>query len=227
MGALHVIAFLSPERLESVREKDKVKQQGRRKLKGEIINAQRKDAYQENRNKVIERNNAWRSANWDAVAKQRSVSGYNRRSQNKWYHNKGKYDLQFVISERLRGRLRRALRNGRNSNATKFVSALDLVGCSPEHLIDHLQSQFQIGMTWENYGEWHIDHIRPCNSFDLQCADEQRACFHYTNLQPLWGRENILKGDKLLTDTEQDGGGNALEPPSHPSTAFPKSRATP
>lgn len=48
-------------------------------------------------------------------------------------------------------------------------------------------------MTWQNYGQWHVDHIRPCASFDLSKPEEQRACFHYANLQPLWGEENLRK----------------------------------
>jgi hypothetical protein len=199
---------LSPERLESLRETDKLKQRQRRSEKGEIINSQRRTAYEENKQNILEKNKKWRKENWAAVARQRSESGYNRRSQNKWYHNKGKYDIQFVISERLRGRLRRALKNGRNNGATKVVSAIELVGCTPEQLIAHLQAQLKDGMTWENYGDWHIDHIRPCNSFDLQDTEQQKTCFHFTNLQPLWGRENILKGDKLPSNTEQDGTSN-------------------
>jgi len=194
-------ALLHPERLASIREVDKVKQRRRRELMGEIINSQRRDAYKDNKDKIM--NKAWRHANWDAVAKQRSESGYNRRSQKNWYHNKGKHDLQFVISERLRRRLRRALQNGSNRNAIKTSSAINLIGCSLEELVANLQMQFRDGMTWDNYGDWHIDHIRPCNSFDLQDVDEQKACFHFSNLQPLWGRENILKGDKMPTNTDQ------------------------
>lgn len=53
-------------------------------------------------------------------------------------------------------------------------------------------------MSWENRGNfgWHVDHIKPCASFDLTKPEEQAKCFHYTNLQPLWARENIAKGDK-------------------------------
>lgn len=58
----------------------------------------------------------------------------------------------------------------------------------------HLEAQFAEGMSWDNYGEWHVDHIKPCALFNLLLADEQEACFHYTNLQPLWGPDNCSKG---------------------------------
>lgn len=79
---------------------------------------------------------------------------------------------------------------------------MKLVGCSLEQLKKHLQSKFTKGMTWENYGtgwhgkgmkEWHIDHIRPCASFDLSKASEQKKCFNYSNLQPLWAKDNLSK----------------------------------
>lgn len=66
----------------------------------------------------------------------------------------------------------------------------------------HLESQFEPGMTWENRRKWHIDHIIPCAAFDLTDTEQQRACFHYTNLRPLWASENISKGTKILDDTE-------------------------
>jgi len=53
-------------------------------------------------------------------------------------------------------------------------------------------------MTWSNYGKgWHIDHIKPCASFDLSNPEQQKICFHYTNLQPLWAIDNIKKGAKF------------------------------
>jgi hypothetical protein len=65
-----------------------------------------------------------------------------------------------------------------------------------EQLRQHLEAQFTDGMSWDNYGRdgWHIDHIRPCASFDLTDPEQQRQCFHYTNLQPLWAADNIRKG---------------------------------
>ena len=57
----------------------------------------------------------------------------------------------------------------------------------------YLDAKFTDGMSWENHGEWHIDHILPCASFNLLIEDEQRKCFHYTNLQPLWAKDNLSK----------------------------------
>ena len=69
------------------------------------------------------------------------------------------------------------------------------VGCSLEDLRAHLESTFADGMSWDNYGQWHIDHVFPCASFDITDETERKACFHYTNLQALWASDNIRKKD--------------------------------
>ena len=71
------------------------------------------------------------------------------------------------------------------------------MGCTTDELVAHLEKQFTPGMTWDNwaYRGWHIDHIRPCASFDLADPEQQRECFHYTNLQPLWAVDNMRKSD--------------------------------
>jgi hypothetical protein len=79
----------------------------------------------------------------------------------------------------------------------KSESTQILVGCTIEELWIHLEKQFKPGMTKENHGKWHVDHIKPCSSFDLTKASEQRECFHYTNLQPLWASENLSKGNRI------------------------------
>jgi len=99
--------------------------------------------------------------------------------------------LAFALTDTLRARLRQAL-NGTN----KSKSTLKLLGCTVEYLIKHLEKQFKPGMTWENRHLFHIDHIRPCSSFDLTNPKQQSECFNYTNLQPLWAIDNIVKGAK-------------------------------
>lgn len=80
----------------------------------------------------------------------------------------------------------------------KSANTLALIGCSRENLIKHLESQFKNNMSWSNYGRggWNVDHIIPCCSFDLSNPEEQKKCFHYTNLQPLWWIDNYRKGSR-------------------------------
>ena len=77
-----------------------------------------------------------------------------------------------------------------------------MLGCSIKDLIIHIEKQFKEGMTWDNhsYNGWHIDHIIPCASFDLSDPEQQKKCFHYTNLQPLWKQDNLSKSDKYEKD---------------------------
>jgi hypothetical protein len=114
---------------------------------------------------------------------------YSRR----WYSN-NKNNKNYILSCRLRSRLCNAVKNGR-----KGGSAVNDLGCSIEDLKSHLESKFQPGMTWDNYGKngWHIDHIRPLVSFDLTDADQLKQACHYTNLQPLWAHDNYVKSDKI------------------------------
>ena len=79
----------------------------------------------------------------------------------------------------------------------KDNKTLDLVGLSLNELKIHLQSQFKEGMSWENYGSWHIDHIIPLSS--AQTTEEFNKLCHYTNLQPLWASENLSKGNKIIS----------------------------
>jgi hypothetical protein len=94
------------------------------------------------------------------------------------------------VQHNLRTRLRELVQN-------RSVHFSKLTGCAGKELVAHLEAQFLPGMTWDNYGlhGWHIDHIRPCASFDLTDPEQQRECFHYTNLQPLWAEDNIRKSD--------------------------------
>ena len=107
-----------------------------------------------------------------------------------------KEDLEFHLRENLRSRLFGLLRKSLISKGD-MGRTHELIGCSLEELGQHLRSLYKPEMTDENYGEWHVDHIRPCASFELGNEEQLRECFHYTNLQPLWAEENRAKGDKL------------------------------
>ena len=130
---------------------------------------------------------------------------YNRKSQQKvrlkkgfrekanlYARNKMKTDLNFKISHCCRSRIHKVLKG-----EIKSGHSLDLLGCSVDELKVHLEQQFEPGMTWENYGEWHIDHIIPCARFDLRNPIHQKICFNYKNLQPLWAKDNSSKHDNL------------------------------
>jgi hypothetical protein len=108
--------------------------------------------------------------------------------QKRYQVTRRKLDPGFRVLGALRQRLYRATRG------KKSASTLALLGCAADELKVHLESLFQPGMSWENYGKWHVDHRRPCASFDLVDPAQQRECFHYTNLQPLWALDNLQKG---------------------------------
>lgn len=141
------------------------------------------------------------------AAKLRSLKNYHaktiderkllpRQKMSKEYHRKyhedrSENDVAFRITGTLRSRVRAAIIN---QGGKKSIKTMQLVGCSVPQLRKHLESQFTDGMTWDNHGEWHIDHIKPCAAFDLSNEDEQLQCFHYSNVQPLWADDNLKKG---------------------------------
>lgn len=94
-------------------------------------------------------------------------------------------------------RVRKALQG-----VARSASTMALIGCDADALRLHMERQFKPGMSWDNYGYrgWHVDHIRPCASFDLTDPDQQQECFHYTNLRPEWRYDNQSKGSKLLDE---------------------------
>lgn len=112
---------------------------------------------------------------------------------NAWYKEKLSTNIDYKITHNLRERLRVALHNNSKGAKTK-----DMLGCSMNEFKQYLESKFTEEMNWDNYGRkgWHIDHIKPCISFDMSDPEQQKQCFHYTNLQPLWWRDNLKKYSK-------------------------------
>ena len=90
-----------------------------------------------------------------------------------------------------------------NQTTTKDETTLNLVGCPLDVLVDHLETQFDEWMNWENMGDWHVDHVRPCASFDLSDPQQQSVCFNWRNLQPLDGDENYKKRDSYTATDEE------------------------
>lgn len=116
-----------------------------------------------------------------------AINGYMRKRR--------RTDFNFRLKSTLQSRLWHAIKA---QAATKVDKTLALTGLPISKLKEYLAEKFTTGMAWDNYGEWHIDHIRPCSSFDLTDPEQQKQCFHYTNLQPLWAADNIRKHDSWV-----------------------------
>ena len=105
------------------------------------------------------------------------------------YNNRRRSEDPFYrLKQNMRSACRRTVKQ--LSIGKKPASTFKWIGCSPEELKAHLEFLFIEGMTWNNYGEWHVDHIRPVCSFS---PEEWKQINHYTNLQPLWAEDNLAK----------------------------------
>lgn len=159
------IAETHKQWLEKNRETERVKKQEYRKKNKERMYASQKRWKQENR----EHSRQW-------------FREYTREQR--------KTNPQFVMRQRLTTRIRGLLNGSHKSASTE-----ELLGCTYDEFKIHIESQFTDDMSWEIFmtGAIHLDHIRPCCSFDLTKPEEQRACFHYTNTRPLWAEDNHRK----------------------------------
>ena len=146
---------------------------------------EKKKDYVINREVFLKRTREYRKANWKKISINHVI----------YQRNRLETDPLFRLTHNLRSRLGHAFkRQGIEKTQTSF----ELTGCNREQLRQHLVSQFRKGMTLENHGQvWHIDHIRPCASFDLSDKAQAAACFHYSNLQPLFAEENLAKSDSF------------------------------
>ena len=129
------------------------------------------------------------SAKWKCSNPEKVAVGQNRRQKEYRSNN-----LNFRITGNIRSAMCRSLKEG-----TKDAHTEELLGCSIEYLRHYLENQFTDGMTWDNYGRsgWHIDHIIPLDYFDITDPEQQKRAWHYTNLRPLWARDNIRKSNKI------------------------------
>jgi hypothetical protein len=189
--------------------------------KKQQISAQKKAKYYDDSKPTKERVKLWRIANPDRVKVNRlkeqecrktperrailALRAANWRSKNpdkvRQSRAKQKGRLEVRLADNLRGRLNSALKNNQ-----KKGSAIRDLGCSIVELKHYLAARFYPNlqtaeqMTWENYGfrGWHIDHIIPLSSFNLTNSEQLIKACHYTNLQPLWAKDNLRKSDKII-----------------------------
>lgn len=117
-------------------------------------------------------------------------------------------NVQFRIAGQCRSRICDAIKGNRKAGPTE-----ELIGCTINELMIHLESQFTDGMSWDNwgngFGKWNMDHMAPCASFDLSDPEQQKKCFNYSNMRPLWAIENsaknsIVDGVKQYYSTHQN-----------------------
>lgn len=159
-------------------EEIKKKHRAYTKLNSEKANISSKKSYHKNKNKISTRRKADRVANPD-----------------KYKEAEKNCSLERKISRRIRNRLKDAIKNNYKSG-----SALKYLGCTIEEFKTYLEVKFIDGMCWENWGfgedKWHLDHIRPLASFDLKSESDLKIAGHYTNLQPLWQKDNLSKWKK-------------------------------
>ena len=142
-----------------------------------------------------------KNKNWAEVNKQKRKvynqiwSKANSKKINLYKKNKRSIDVQYKLRSCLRSRFKSAIKMN-----CKTGNAISDLGCSINELKIYLESKFQEGMSWDNWKSngWHIDHIKPLASFDLTDRNQLLQACHYTNLQPLWAKDNIAKSDKIL-----------------------------
>ena len=137
------------------------------------------------RAKAVQKMDDWREKNPERARLSARVATKKRRDEDPSYRVKGTLSARFRLLLSLKGEKKDARMEA-------------ICGADFGFIAEYLEAQFTTGMTWENQGMhgWHIDHIRPCASFDLTDPEQQKECFHYSNLQPLWAKDNLSKSDK-------------------------------
>ena len=163
-----------------------------------LCNAQsRNEHYKKNKGSILGKQKCYNKKNRERVRLYKKKYYQENKNKINLYANKRRVtNLNFKLRSLLRVRVRNAMKR-----ESKSALTMALIGCSVEQVRAYLESKFLTGMDWGNHGlfGWHIDHIRPCSSFDLTDPEQQKACFHYSNLQPLWAADNLTKSDSYFS----------------------------
>lgn len=137
----------------------------------------------------------WRKNNQDKINEKSRARSKVRRQE----------DPSYRIMENLRNRLKSVTRQQSTERLAEYD---ELFGCSLDTFRRWIESHFQEGMTWENWGlgedKWNLDHHYPCCAFNLTNPEQQKQCFHYTNTYPMWCRENFSKGRTIPSSRREN-----------------------
>jgi hypothetical protein len=159
------------------------------------LSIQHKEHYSKNKEKHIERNKQYGKANPEV---RRKATAKYLKANPEYYrqYRKNRYDTnpQFKLRIILGNRLNEVLKKSKTNKTSNIIT---LLGCSLDEVKQHIEKQFTELMFWNNHGiYWEVDHIIPCDRFDLTDIEQQKQCFHYSNLQPLIKTENRQKSNK-------------------------------
>lgn len=176
--------------------KEQIKEAHRkwREKNREHINAKAREQYKENSEPFKDRNNRYTNSHKEKVKQSRHrYKIENRQKCTDYERNKRHNDSIYRLRTNLRNLIRRYTK-GKGYKGSKSV--YEILGCDFDYFKDYIEKKFKNGMTFENYGEWNIDHIIPISS--AKNDEDLERLNHYTNLQPLWANENYKKGKKIL-----------------------------
>lgn len=158
------------------------------KLNKEAKNQKTKQYKEVNKTQVRAYNLAWQDSNREYTKQKRKD---NRKLRAQYEREVLSKRPEYKMRQALRKRLKLALKSNKTS-----LKTLQILGCTMSFFKTYLESKFTEGMTWDNHGEWHLDHIKPLASFDLTKDSEILKAGHYSNIQPLWAIDNLKKGDR-------------------------------
>jgi len=173
---------------------------GRRFLGGKKIS----DAkyYKNNKNKIVDNNKKWSQKNREHLkdyhSKWRELNreNVNEKSKN-WSKKRCDSDPQYKLNKNIRTAINISLKE---KNIKKYGKTFDYLPYTLEELVEHLEIQFKEGMSWENYGDWHVDHITPLSNFSFTNIENESfdECWSLSNLQPMWAKENMSKNNRII-----------------------------
>lgn len=139
----------------------------------------------------------WKPREWNKekqkASERKYIAANPSKIREKW--KKAALNPNRIMRDRLNKRISQSMlaMNTRKSNTTSYY-----IGCSIAYLKRWMEFLFTDKMNWQNYGDWHIDHVLPCSSFDLTKVEDQIECFNWKNLRPCLKEENLSKGDKII-----------------------------